>query len=88
MNYLKTSGIVIKEVNTGEADRIIQYFPRIKARYPLLAKVQEDRKVTWLQGHNYYATANLFSLKAKTCIPSIAVMLLSLFMISEMILKD
>jgi len=38
MNYLKTSGIVIKEVNTGEADRIITIFPRIKGKISALAK--------------------------------------------------
>jgi len=38
MNYLKTSGIVIKEVNTGEADRIITIFSKNKGKISALAK--------------------------------------------------
>lgn len=38
MSYLKTKGIVIREVNTGEADKIITVFSRSKGRISVLAK--------------------------------------------------
>lgn len=38
MSYLKTKGIVIKEVNTGEADKIITVFSKSKGRISVLAK--------------------------------------------------
>lgn len=38
MSYLKTTGIVIKEVNTGEADRIITIFSKNKGKISALAK--------------------------------------------------
>lgn len=38
MSYLKTKGIVIREVNTGEADKIITVFSRSRGRISVLAK--------------------------------------------------
>ena len=38
MAFLKTMGIVVKEVNTGEADKIITIFSRNKGRISALAK--------------------------------------------------
>jgi len=38
MAFLKTRGIVVKEVNTGEADKIITIFSRNKGRISALAK--------------------------------------------------
>jgi DNA repair protein RecO (recombination protein O) len=38
MSYLKTKGIVIREVNTGEADKIITVFSKSRGRISVLAK--------------------------------------------------
>lgn len=38
MSYLKTKGIVIREVNTGEADKILTVFSRNRGRISVLAK--------------------------------------------------
>lgn len=38
MSYLKTKGLIIKEVNTGEADKIVTIFSRNKGRISALAK--------------------------------------------------
>ncbi|HHV29676.1 DNA repair protein RecO [Acetivibrio mesophilus] len=38
MSYLKTTGIVIKEVNTGEADRIVTIFSKNKGKISASAK--------------------------------------------------
>jgi len=38
MSYLKTKGIVIKEVDTGEADRVITIFSRQSGRISVFAK--------------------------------------------------
>lgn len=38
MSYLKTTGIVIREVNTGEADKIVTIFSRHRGKISALAK--------------------------------------------------
>ena len=38
MSYLKTKGIVIREVNTGEADKILTVFSRNRGRISVLAR--------------------------------------------------
>ena len=38
MSYLRTKGLVIKEVNTGEADKIVTIFSKSRGRIPALAK--------------------------------------------------
>ncbi|NJD03494.1 MAG: DNA repair protein RecO [Ruminiclostridium sp.] len=38
MSYIKTKGLIIKEVNTGEADKIVTIFSRSRGRISALAK--------------------------------------------------
>ena len=38
MSYLKTKGLIIREVNTGEADKIVTLFSRNRGRISALAK--------------------------------------------------
>ncbi len=38
MSYLKTKGLIIREVNTGEADKIVTIFSRNRGRISALAK--------------------------------------------------
>lgn len=81
MSYVKTTGIVIKEVHTGEADKILTIFTRNLGKITASAKGARRPRSRLIAGTQLLCYSDFVLLKVKKCIPSTAVMLLSLSMI-------
>jgi len=64
MSFLKTEGIVVKEVGTGEADKIITILTRGQGRISALVKGGRRPRSRLSAGSRYSATVISFSSKA------------------------
>jgi DNA repair protein RecO (recombination protein O) len=70
MSYLKTKGIVIREVNTGEADKVLTIFSRHNGKITGFAKGARRPKSKFIAGTQYlcysefvlYKNADMFSI--------------------------
>jgi len=72
MSYIKTKGIVIREVNTGEADKIITIFTRSQGKISAMAKGARRPKSKFVAGTQYlcYSDFVLFNGREKFSINS------------------
>ena len=65
MSYVKTKGIVIKEVNTGEADKIITIFTRNQGKLSALAKGARRPKSKLVAGTQFLCYSDFVLFKGK-----------------------
>ena len=43
MEHIKTKGIVLKEINVGEADKILKVFTKLKVKYLFLQSARKNK---------------------------------------------
>lgn len=65
MSYIKTGGIVIREVNTGEADKIVTIFTRSSGKISAYAKSARRPRSKFVAGTQFLCYSNLVLFKGR-----------------------
>jgi len=65
MGYIKTDGIIIREVDTGEADKVVTILTRTMGKVSAFAKNSRRPRSSLVAGTQYLCLCNFILFKGK-----------------------